>query len=208
MSPPVQRGGTGNIGSPRLKPTGIPGDTDVVPETAIRTEYDNYHTGRGGEGNIRKENQVATDKAIQAVINPENSRHTGPDPAPGETEKAAKPPPSSQPPHQVPNSTQDTTSTSTSPETKHSPTIDASTMSSNPATAAETSAITAASASAIAPATTHMTSSAQGGQAGMKEAKKAEKERKRAEWREQNPPPDHDGLGDRVAYWVKSKFKG
>ena len=38
--------------------------------------------------------------------------------------------------------------------------------------------------------------------------KKAEKERKRAEWREKNPPPEHDGLGDRAVYWAKSKMFG
>ena len=41
-----------------------------------------------------------------------------------------------------------------------------------------------------------------------KDPKKSEKERRRAEWREKNPPPEHDGLGDRGAYWVKSKIFG
>ena len=59
----IQRGGAGNINSPRVKaanPTNQPGDTDVVPETALRQtkpgdEYSNYHTGRGGEGNVHRE---------------------------------------------------------------------------------------------------------------------------------------------------------
>ncbi|KAI4122476.1 MAG: hypothetical protein LQ338_005801 [Usnochroma carphineum] len=55
------RGGAGNIESPHVKPTnpgGHPGDEDIVPETALRrpsAEYENYHTGRGGEGNVHKE---------------------------------------------------------------------------------------------------------------------------------------------------------
>ena len=45
------RGGAGNINSPHVKPTkGQPGDSDVIPETAIRKPgegpgYENYHTG-------------------------------------------------------------------------------------------------------------------------------------------------------------------
>lgn len=52
------RGGAGNIESPRVKPTNVGsqrGDTDVIPETALRetgTTYDTYHTGRGGGGNV------------------------------------------------------------------------------------------------------------------------------------------------------------
>ncbi|KAL9125573.1 MAG: hypothetical protein Q9217_005238 [Psora testacea] len=53
------RGGAGNINSPGLKPTKKqPGDVDVVPETAIRRSgegHENYHVGRGGEGNAHKE---------------------------------------------------------------------------------------------------------------------------------------------------------
>ena len=55
---PIQRGGAGNIESPGLKPKHHgAGDTDVVPETAIKPgeRYENYHVGRGGEGNIHKE---------------------------------------------------------------------------------------------------------------------------------------------------------
>lgn len=35
----------------------MPGDTDVVPETAMRPgqECENFHTGRGGEGNVHKD---------------------------------------------------------------------------------------------------------------------------------------------------------
>ncbi|KAI9812409.1 MAG: hypothetical protein M1827_004640 [Pycnora praestabilis] len=52
------RGGAGNVASPGLKPTTERRDSEVIPETAIRRpgeEYDNYHVGRGGEGNIHKE---------------------------------------------------------------------------------------------------------------------------------------------------------
>lgn len=42
--------------SPSMKATEVPGDTDVVPETAMRpTQHENYHVGRGGEGNVHKE---------------------------------------------------------------------------------------------------------------------------------------------------------
>jgi len=49
------RGGGGNIGSPGLKATKRE-DTTIIPETALRSDegYENYHTGRGGEGNIHK----------------------------------------------------------------------------------------------------------------------------------------------------------
>lgn len=35
----------------------MPGDSDVVPETALRPghEHENFHTGRGGEGNVHKD---------------------------------------------------------------------------------------------------------------------------------------------------------
>ncbi|KAL0254375.1 hypothetical protein SLS55_009850 [Diplodia seriata] len=74
------RGGAGNIGSPRLAPqvgntTGHNGSNpqsgsaspaaraamggqDVIPETALRQPgagYENFHTGRGGEGNVHRE---------------------------------------------------------------------------------------------------------------------------------------------------------
>ncbi|KAL8919175.1 MAG: hypothetical protein Q9208_006935 [Pyrenodesmia sp. 3 TL-2023] len=55
------RGGAGNIESPRVKPSnpgGKPGDTDIIPETALRepgASYENYHVGRGGGGNVHKE---------------------------------------------------------------------------------------------------------------------------------------------------------
>ena len=48
--------------SPHIKPrqgsTAPPGDGDVVPETAMRLskpEYENYHTGRGGGGNVHRD---------------------------------------------------------------------------------------------------------------------------------------------------------
>lgn len=36
------------------KPNATPGDADVVPETAMRPgpAYENFHTGRGGGGNV------------------------------------------------------------------------------------------------------------------------------------------------------------
>ncbi|KAF6230007.1 hypothetical protein HO133_004345 [Letharia lupina] len=54
------RGGAGNMESPSLKPrkgSAMPGDDDVVPETAMRPEpaYENFHTGRGGEGNVHRD---------------------------------------------------------------------------------------------------------------------------------------------------------
>lgn len=57
----MQRGGAGNIESPHVKPThidGQKGDTDIIPETALREPgagYENYHTGRGGAANVHKE---------------------------------------------------------------------------------------------------------------------------------------------------------
>lgn len=48
--------------SPRIKPrqgsSAPPGDGDVVPETAMRpakAEYENFHTGRGGGGNVHRD---------------------------------------------------------------------------------------------------------------------------------------------------------
>ncbi|KAL9636729.1 MAG: hypothetical protein Q9164_002644 [Protoblastenia rupestris] len=54
------RGGAGNINSPGLKATHKqPGDSDVIPETAVRRsgDYENYHVGRGGQGNVHKEHE-------------------------------------------------------------------------------------------------------------------------------------------------------
>jgi len=56
------RGGAGNISSPSIRPTKgkTPGDADVVPETATKVlgeGYDNFHVGRGGEGNIHRERE-------------------------------------------------------------------------------------------------------------------------------------------------------
>jgi len=52
------RGGAANIGSPGLRPTKkTPHDTDMIPETALRREsLSSFHTGRGGEGNVHKDN--------------------------------------------------------------------------------------------------------------------------------------------------------
>ena len=43
--------------SPAANPGAVPGDADVVPETATRPahEYESFHTGRGGEGNVHRE---------------------------------------------------------------------------------------------------------------------------------------------------------
>ncbi|KAF2403729.1 hypothetical protein EJ06DRAFT_470931 [Trichodelitschia bisporula] len=52
------RGGAGNIvASPKLGPTEGRRSTDVIPETALRTDegHENFHTGRGGGGNVHKE---------------------------------------------------------------------------------------------------------------------------------------------------------
>ncbi|KAL8719558.1 MAG: hypothetical protein Q9181_008052, partial [Wetmoreana brouardii] len=60
------RGGAGNIESPRVKPThveGQRGDSDIIPETALHepgAAYENYHTGRGGGGNVHKEHPGKT----------------------------------------------------------------------------------------------------------------------------------------------------
>lgn len=46
------------IDSPRLRPKDTPAqEDDYVPETAFRTGegHENFHTGRGGQGNIHKE---------------------------------------------------------------------------------------------------------------------------------------------------------
>lgn len=44
---PSQRGGVGNIGSPRVRPTSkVPHDAEMIPELAVRGSTDeNYHTG-------------------------------------------------------------------------------------------------------------------------------------------------------------------
>ncbi|KAJ9648515.1 hypothetical protein H2201_000848 [Coniosporium apollinis] len=54
------RGGAGNIASPGLRPKteGVRRvSQDVIPETDLRTTegYENFHTGRGGSGNVYKE---------------------------------------------------------------------------------------------------------------------------------------------------------
>ncbi|KAI9790195.1 MAG: hypothetical protein M1835_001152 [Candelina submexicana] len=57
------RGGAGNIGSPRQKPTER-FDEEIVPETAMRDNgpgYENFHVGRGGEGNIHREKDSHTE---------------------------------------------------------------------------------------------------------------------------------------------------
>jgi hypothetical protein len=43
----AQRGGVGNIGSPRVRPTSkVPHDSEMIPELAVRNSSDeNYHVG-------------------------------------------------------------------------------------------------------------------------------------------------------------------
>ena len=65
----LQRGGAGNIESPRTKPTkpGSTHDSDVIPETALHepaSEHEAYHVGRGGQGNVHKEEDAATHKGF------------------------------------------------------------------------------------------------------------------------------------------------
>lgn len=51
------RGGAGNLGkSPLLGPQDSGRrSTDIIPETALRQPQENFHTGRGGGGNVYKE---------------------------------------------------------------------------------------------------------------------------------------------------------
>ncbi|KAI4730762.1 hypothetical protein E4T49_01252 [Aureobasidium sp. EXF-10728] len=58
--PEYSSGRAGNIvDSPKVRPVGDKSSAseDVIPEPAMRNSagYDNFHTGRGGEGNIYKE---------------------------------------------------------------------------------------------------------------------------------------------------------
>ncbi|USW54932.1 hypothetical protein Slin15195_G082510 [Septoria linicola] len=74
------RGGAGNI----IQPTGGPGkpSEEVVPESATRTaggDYDNFHTGRGGQGNVYKEKYGGHSTAKeQAAAGVRNSPKVGP----------------------------------------------------------------------------------------------------------------------------------
>ena len=66
----TQRGGAGNIDSPKVKPTkpGSTHDSDVIPETAVHeagSEHQTYHVGRGGEGNAHHDpDSTATHKGL------------------------------------------------------------------------------------------------------------------------------------------------
>ena len=67
--PCIQRGGAGNIDSPHVKPTkaGSAHDSDVIPEPAMHqagTEHQNYHVGRGGEGNVHHEQGDTAHKGL------------------------------------------------------------------------------------------------------------------------------------------------
>ncbi|MCJ1330954.1 hypothetical protein MMC10_007641 [Thelotrema lepadinum] len=165
------RGGTGNIGSPHLKPTGVAGDADVVPETALRPEYDNYHTGRGGEGNIHKE--AVSGSSVPASTHSKTSLH-----APTPTPKSGR--------NSV--SRNGSIATGTAPESTNqgAGVIDNAAGPSSEAAAGET----------------------EGKEGSVQSDNKTDKEAKRAAWRENNPPPEHDGLGDRAKYWVKKKIYG
>ncbi|OCK72937.1 hypothetical protein K432DRAFT_430825 [Lepidopterella palustris CBS 459.81] len=46
------RGGAGNEIAPQ---GGRRNSQDIIPETALREGQENFHTGRGGEGNVHKE---------------------------------------------------------------------------------------------------------------------------------------------------------
>jgi len=55
------RGGAGNmVASPKGGPIGRRSSQDVVPEAALvdHKGHENYHTGRGGGGNVHREGQV------------------------------------------------------------------------------------------------------------------------------------------------------
>lgn len=75
----LQRGGAGNINSLHVKPTNPPGrtgDTDVVPETAMKgpgtgAGYENFHVGRGGEGNVyREQPKSKADGLKEKILHP------------------------------------------------------------------------------------------------------------------------------------------
>ncbi|KAK5129207.1 hypothetical protein LTR08_003757 [Meristemomyces frigidus] len=72
------RGGAGNMlpGSPRsstpraITPrsgTPVPTSEDIVPETATRPAdgYENFHTGRGGQGNVHKDKYGGHSTAVE-----------------------------------------------------------------------------------------------------------------------------------------------
>ncbi|KAJ5161162.1 hypothetical protein N7492_006554 [Penicillium capsulatum] len=58
------RGGVGNIGSPRVRPTSkVPHDAEMIPELAVRGSTDeNYHVGRGGQGNVHLDEATRKEK--------------------------------------------------------------------------------------------------------------------------------------------------
>ena len=52
------RGGAGNmVPSPKVGPADQPGSDDVIPEPAMKAgdQYADFHTGRGGEGNVHRD---------------------------------------------------------------------------------------------------------------------------------------------------------
>ncbi|KAL8670723.1 MAG: hypothetical protein Q9168_004750 [Polycauliona sp. 1 TL-2023] len=70
----TKRGGAGNIDSPHVKPTNVgnqKGDSDIIPETALRepgAEYENYHTGRGGAANVHKDHPEQSEEHKEGLV--------------------------------------------------------------------------------------------------------------------------------------------
>lgn len=76
----MQRGGAGNISdSPQQKPQQRL-DDEIVPETATRHDaagnYAEFHTGRGGQGNIHKDKYGGhSSKAEQDAAEKKDAEH-------------------------------------------------------------------------------------------------------------------------------------
>ncbi|EMF10971.1 uncharacterized protein SEPMUDRAFT_150898 [Sphaerulina musiva SO2202] len=78
------RGGAGNMVQPTGSQLNKPSE-EIVPESATRiggADYDNFHTGRGGQGNIHKEkygghSSAKEQDAAIAKNSPKNSPHVG-----------------------------------------------------------------------------------------------------------------------------------
>lgn len=59
--------------SPSIKPrkgSAIPGDADVVPETAMRPapEHEDFHTGRGGGGNVHRDRSAGREREHEGLV--------------------------------------------------------------------------------------------------------------------------------------------
>lgn len=78
------RGGAGNMVQPTGSQSNKPSE-EVIPESATRiggSDQDNFHTGRGGQGNIHKEkygghSSAKEQDAAIAKNSPKNSPHVG-----------------------------------------------------------------------------------------------------------------------------------